>query len=133
MFSHLDPAFSKLKPGCYCPRGNIVVTVTPNLRCFYLAEFRSPTLTGCGPTIYITISRRIQIVVIEHASPACTLLGIYGAGKLLKEGFAADIVKVTGNTVIDALLSVADQAALADIGGTGRLGSRYNSSKRKFW
>ena len=70
----------------------------------------------------------IARVASLHFAPTYT-----AQANLLKEGFAADIVKVTGNTVIDALLSVADQVAPADIGGTGRLALVTIHRRENFW
>jgi len=116
IFTHLDPVFSELKPDWVLTQGDTTtVAITSLLSYFHRIKFghveaglRTHDKWQPFPE---EINRRIAGVTADlHFAPT-----EWSKQNLLREGITEDIVKVTGNTVIDALQHVSKQAEPAEI------------------
>ncbi len=111
LFERFEPALQELRPDIVLAQGDTTTVMTAALSCHYLgvrfahveAGLRSGNLRNPFPE---EMNRMVAGVVADlHFAPTPH------AGKtLLRERIAPDRVVVTGNTVIDALLSTVSRA-----------------------
>lgn len=110
IFTHLDPVLSEFKPDWVLAQGDTTtVAITSLLTYFHRVKFghveaglRTHDKWQPFPE---EINRRVAGVVADlHFTPT-----EWSKGNLLREGVDESIIKVTGNTVIDALQFVAGQ------------------------
>ena len=116
IFTHLDPVFSDFKPDWVLAQGDTTtVAITSLLAYFHRIKFghveaglRTHDKWQPFPE---EVNRRVAGVVADlHFAPT-----EWSQQNLLREGIDENIVKVTGNTVIDALQHVRKQTEPADI------------------
>lgn len=110
IFTNLDPVFSDFKPDWVLAQGDTTTVAITSLLCYYHkikfghveAGLRTHDKWAPFPE---EINRRIAGVVADlHFAPTN-----WSKSNLLKEGVDANSIKVTGNTVIDALQFVSKQ------------------------
>ncbi|GAB4498256.1 MAG: UDP-N-acetylglucosamine 2-epimerase (non-hydrolyzing) [Anaerolineales bacterium] len=111
IFTHLDPVLEDFKPDWVLGQGDTTTVAITSLACFYRrirfghveAGLRTHDKWQPFPE---EVNRRVAGVVADlHFTPT-----EWSKGNLLREGVDESIIKVTGNTVIDALQFVAKQA-----------------------
>lgn len=116
IFTHLDPVFEDFKPGWVLAQGDTTTVAITSLLCYYRrirfghveAGLRTHDKWQPFPE---EINRRIAGVVADlHFAPT-----EWAKGNLLREGIDEKTIKVTGNTVIDALQFVAKQPEPSEI------------------
>lgn len=116
IFTHLDPVFEDFKPDWVLAQGDTTTVAITSLLCYYRrirfghveAGLRTHDKWQPFPE---EINRRIAGVVADlHFAPT-----EWAKGNLLREGIDEKTIKVTGNTVIDALQFVAEQSEPAEI------------------
>ena len=123
IFTHLDPVFTKFKPDWVLAQGDTTTVAITSLLAYYQrikfghveAGLRTHDKWQPFPE---EINRRIAGVTADlHFAPT-----EWSKQNLLREGIKESIIRVTGNTVIDALQYVSKQAEPAEITElTGRL------------
>lgn len=110
IFTNLDPVLSDFKPDWVLAQGDTTTVAITSLLCYYHkikfghveAGLRTHDKWAPFPE---EINRRIAGVVADlHFAPTN-----WSKNNLLKEGVNPSIIKVTGNTVIDALQFVSKQ------------------------
>ncbi|MBI2332418.1 MAG: UDP-N-acetylglucosamine 2-epimerase (non-hydrolyzing) [Chloroflexi bacterium] len=111
IFTHLDPVLEGFKPDWVLGQGDTTTVAITSMLCFYRrirfghveAGLRTHDKWQPFPE---EVNRRIVSVVADlHFAPTD-----WSKNNLLREGIDEDTIKVTGNTVIDALQFVAKQA-----------------------
>lgn len=111
IFTNLDPVFADFKPDWVLAQGDTTTVAITSLLCYYHkikfghveAGLRTHDKWAPFPE---EINRRIAGVVADlHFAPTN-----WSKNNLLKEGVHENLIKVTGNTVIDALQFVSKQA-----------------------
>lgn len=116
IFTHLDPVLEDFKPDWVLGQGDTTTVAMTSLACYYRrirfghveAGLRTHNKWAPFPE---EVNRRIAGVVADlHFAPT-----EWSKGNLLREGVDESIIKVTGNTVIDALQFVAKQAEPSEI------------------
>jgi UDP-N-acetylglucosamine 2-epimerase (non-hydrolysing) len=116
IFTNLDPILSEFKPDWVLAQGDTTTVAITSLLCYYQrikfghveAGLRTHDKWQPFPE---EINRRIAGVVADlHFAPT-----EWSKQNLLKEGVDEKIVKVTGNTVIDALQFVSKQPQPSEI------------------
>lgn len=116
IFIHLDPVFSDFKPDWVLAQGDTTTVAITSLLAYYQrikfghveAGLRTHDKWQPFPE---EINRRIAGVTADlHFAPT-----EWSKQNLLREGIAESIIKVTGNTVIDALQYVSRQPEPAEI------------------
>lgn len=112
VFTHLDPILAKMKPDWVLVQGDTTTVMAAALNAYYRqikighveAGLRTHNKWEPFPE---EINRRVAGVTADlHFAPTK-----WSQQNLLKEGVAKEIVHVTGNPVIDALMFVAEQKA----------------------
>lgn len=110
IFTHLDPVLADFNPDWVLAQGDTTTVAITSLLCYYRrikfghveAGLRTHDKWAPFPE---EINRRIAGVIADlHFAPT-----EWSKGNLLREGVDESIIKVTGNTVIDALQFVAKQ------------------------
>ncbi|MBT3314700.1 MAG: UDP-N-acetylglucosamine 2-epimerase (non-hydrolyzing) [Anaerolineae bacterium] len=110
VFTHLDPILAKMKPDWVLVQGDTTTVMSAALNAYYRqikvghveAGLRTHNKWEPFPE---EINRRVAGVTADlHFAPTK-----WSQQNLLKEGIAKEIVHVTGNPVIDALMFVAEQ------------------------
>ncbi len=110
VFTHLDPILAKMKPDWVLVQGDTTTVMAAALNAYYRqikvghveAGLRTHNKWEPFPE---EINRRVAGVSADlHFAPTK-----WSQQNLLKEGVAKEIVHVTGNPVIDALMFVAEQ------------------------
>jgi len=110
IFTHLDPVLTDFKPDWVLAQGDTTTVAITSLLCYYRqikfghveAGLRTHNKWAPFPE---EVNRRIAGVVADlHFAPTD-----WSRNNLLREGVDENIIKVTGNTVIDALQFVAKQ------------------------
>lgn len=118
IFTHLDPVFSDFKPDWVLAQGDTTtVAITSLLSYFHRIKFghveaglRTHDKWQPFPE---EINRRVAGVTADmHFTPT-----EWSRQNLLREGISENIIKVTGNTVIDALQFVRTQAEPKEVTG----------------
>jgi len=116
IFTHLDPVLEDFKPDWVLAQGDTTTVAITSLLCYYRrikfghveAGLRTHDKWAPFPE---EVNRRIAGVVADlHFAPTD-----WSKGNLLREGVDEKIIKVTGNTVIDALQFVAKQNEPDDV------------------
>ncbi|NWF65340.1 MAG: UDP-N-acetylglucosamine 2-epimerase (non-hydrolyzing) [Chloroflexi bacterium] len=116
IFTHLDPVLSDFDPDWVLAQGDTTTVAITSLLCYYHrikfghveAGLRTHDKWAPFPE---EVNRRIAGVVADlHFAPT-----EWSKNNLLREGVDEGIIKVTGNTVIDALQFVAKQPEPADV------------------
>jgi UDP-N-acetylglucosamine 2-epimerase (non-hydrolysing) len=111
IFTHLDPVLADFQPDWVLAVGDTTTVVTTSLLAFYRrikfghveAGLRTHNKWHPFPE---EINRRLATVTADlHFAPTA-----WSQGNLLREGVDANTIVVTGNTVIDALQYVSQQA-----------------------
>lgn len=111
IFTHLDPVLEEFQPDWVLGQGDTTTVAITSLLCFYRrirfghveAGLRTHDKWQPFPE---EVNRRIVSVIADlHFAPTD-----WSKNNLLREGVAEGAIKVTGNTVIDALQFVARQA-----------------------
>lgn len=101
----LDAVLAEFKPDCIVAQGDTTTVMAAALAAFYrhvpLVHVEAGLRTGDMQAPWPEeLNRRIaSLVTAVHCAPTSR-----AADNLLREGFAAETVHVTGNTVIDALM-----------------------------
>lgn len=110
IFTRLDPVLTKFQPDWVLAQGDTTTVAITSLLCYYRrikfghVEAGLRTYDKWAP-FPEEINRRIAGVIADlHFAPTD-----WSKGNLLREGVDDAIIKVTGNTVIDALQFVAKQ------------------------
>lgn len=110
ILTHLDPILADFNPDWVLAQGDTTTVAMTSLLCYYRrirfghveAGLRTHDKWAPFPE---EINRRIAGVIADlHFAPTN-----WSKGNLLREGIDENIIKVTGNTVIDALQFVAQQ------------------------
>lgn len=110
ILTHLDPILADFNPDWVLAQGDTTTVAMTSLLCYYRrirfghveAGLRTHDKWAPFPE---EINRRIAGVIADlHFAPTN-----WSKGNLLREGVDENIIKVTGNTVIDALQFVAQQ------------------------
>lgn len=110
ILTHLDPILADFNPDWVLAQGDTTTVAMTSLLCYYRrirfghveAGLRTHDKWAPFPE---EINRRIAGVIADlHFAPTT-----WSKGNLLREGVDENIIKVTGNTVIDALQFVAQQ------------------------
>lgn len=116
IFTHLDPVLEDFKPDWVLAQGDTTTVAITSLLCYYRrikfghveAGLRTHDKWAPFPE---EVNRRIAGVVADlHFAPTD-----WSKENLLREGVDEKIIKVTGNTVIDALQFVAKQNEPNDV------------------
>ncbi|MHB8777637.1 MAG: non-hydrolyzing UDP-N-acetylglucosamine 2-epimerase [Anaerolineales bacterium] len=116
IFTHLDPVFSDFKPDWVLAQGDTTTVAIASLLAYYKrikfghveAGLRTHDKWQPFPE---EINRRVAGVIADlHFAPT-----EWSKQNLLREGIDESIIKVTGNTVIDALQFVSRQAQPQEI------------------
>lgn len=116
IFTHLDPVLSDFQPNWVLAQGDTTTVAITSLLCYYRrikfghveAGLRTHDKWAPFPE---EVNRRIAGVVADlHFAPTD-----WSKNNLLREGVDESIIKVTGNTVIDALQFVAKQDEPKDV------------------
>lgn len=116
IFTHLDPVLEDFQPDWVLAQGDTTTVAITSLLCFYRrirfghveAGLRTHDKWQPFPE---EVNRRIAGVIADlHFAPT-----EWSKGNLLREGVDENIIKVTGNTVIDALQFVAKQPEPSEI------------------
>ncbi|MFN8433197.1 MAG: UDP-N-acetylglucosamine 2-epimerase (non-hydrolyzing) [Anaerolineales bacterium] len=116
IFTHLDPVLEDFKPDWVLGQGDTTTVAITSMLCFYRqirfghveAGLRTHDKWQPFPE---EVNRRIVSVIADlHFAPTN-----WSKSNLLREGVDENTVRVTGNTVIDALQFVAKQAEPAEI------------------
>jgi UDP-N-acetylglucosamine 2-epimerase (non-hydrolysing) len=116
IFTNLEPVLSDFKPDWVLAQGDTTTVAITSLLCYYHkikfghveAGLRTHDKWAPFPE---EINRRIAGVIADlHFAPT-----EWSKNNLLKEGVDESIIKVTGNTVIDALQFVSKQAEPKEI------------------
>lgn len=116
IFTHLDPVLDDFKPDWVLGQGDTTTVAITSLLCFYRrihfghveAGLRTHDKWQPFPE---EVNRRIVSVIADlHFAPTD-----WSKNNLLREGTDENAIRVTGNTVIDALQFVAKQAEPEEI------------------
>lgn len=116
IFTHLDPVLEDFKPDWVLGQGDTTTVAITSMLCFYRqirfghveAGLRTHDKWQPFPE---EVNRRIVSVIADlHFAPTN-----WSKNNLLREGVDEKTVRVTGNTVIDALQFVSKQAEPAEI------------------
>jgi UDP-N-acetylglucosamine 2-epimerase (non-hydrolysing) len=116
IFTHLDPILEDFQPDWVLGQGDTTTVAITSMLCFYRrirfghveAGLRTHDKWQPFPE---EVNRRIVSVIADlHFAPTN-----WSKNNLLREGINEDTIKVTGNTVIDALQFVAKQAEPDDV------------------
>lgn len=116
IFTHLDPVFSDFKPDWVLAQGDTTTVAIASLLAYYKrikfghveAGLRTHDKWQPFPE---EINRRVAGVTADlHFAPT-----EWSKQNLLREGISENLIKVTGNTVIDALQFVSRQAQPQEI------------------
>jgi UDP-N-acetylglucosamine 2-epimerase (non-hydrolysing) len=132
VFTHLDPELSRLQPDWVLVQGDTTTAMASALLAYYhrirVGHVEAGLRTGDKFRPFPEeINRRIAAVLADlHFAPT-----EWARGNLIHEGVPDEQILVTGNTVIDALQSVASQPPTAEVVDLlTRLGVQAGSSAR---
>jgi UDP-N-acetylglucosamine 2-epimerase (non-hydrolysing) len=132
VFTHLDPALSRLQPDWVLVQGDTTTAMASALLAYYhrirVGHVEAGLRTGDKWQPFPEeINRRIAGVLADlHFAPT-----EWARGNLIHEGVRAEQILVTGNPVIDALQSVTSLPPTAEVDDLlTRLGVRAGSSAR---
>lgn len=116
ILTHMDPVFESLQPDWILVQGDTTTAMTAALGAYYRhilvghVEAGLRTFDKWQP-FPEEINRRIISTVADlHFAPT-----EWSRGNLLREGVTDERIRVTGNTVVDALQTIVDRPAPAEI------------------
>jgi UDP-N-acetylglucosamine 2-epimerase (non-hydrolysing) len=107
IFTHLDPVFEEFKPDWLLVQGDTTTVMAATLAAFYrrikIGHVEAGLRTGDKWQPFPEeINRRVVSVTADlHFAPT-----EWARNNLLREGISDDLIKVTGNTIIDALKQI---------------------------
>jgi UDP-N-acetylglucosamine 2-epimerase (non-hydrolysing) len=107
IFTHLDPVFEEFKPDWLLVQGDTTTVMAATLAAFYrrikIGHVEAGLRTGDKWQPFPEeINRRVASVTADlHFAPT-----EWARNNLLREGISDDLIKVTGNTIIDALKQI---------------------------
>jgi len=107
IFIHLDPVLEEFKPDWLLVQGDTTTVMAATLAAYYrrikIGHVEAGLRTGDKWQPFPEeINRRVASVTADlHFAPT-----EWARNNLLREGIAADLIKVTGNTIIDALTQI---------------------------
>ena len=107
IFTHLDPVLEEFKPDWLLVQGDTTTVMAATLAAYYrrikIGHVEAGLRTGDKWQPFPEeINRRVASVTADlHFAPT-----EWARNNLLREGIAADLIKVTGNTIIDALTQI---------------------------
>ncbi len=116
VFQDLDPVLAEFQPDWVLVQGDTTTVAITALLCYYRRILVGHVEAGLRThdkwqPFPEEINRRVAGVVADlHFAPT-----EWARQNLLKEGIAEDMIKVTGNPVIDALQYVSNQPAPAEV------------------
>ena len=118
IFTRLDPVLAQVQPDWVLVQGDTTTVMAASLAAFYrgikVGHVEAGLRTGDKRQPFPEeINRRVTSVVADlHFAPT-----EYSRANLLREGIPACRIKVTGNTVIDALQQIVDTQPPAQVTG----------------
>ncbi len=107
IFTHLDPVLEEFKPDWMLVQGDTTTVMAATLAAYYrrikVGHVEAGLRTGDKWQPFPEeINRRVASVTADyHFAPT-----EWARNNLLREGIANDLIKVTGNTIIDALTQI---------------------------
>lgn len=107
IFTHLDPVLEEFKPDWLLVQGDTTTVMAATLAAYYrrikVGHVEAGLRTGDKWQPFPEeINRRVASVTADlHFAPT-----EWARNNLLREGIADDLIKVTGNTIIDALIQI---------------------------
>jgi UDP-N-acetylglucosamine 2-epimerase (non-hydrolysing) len=107
IFTHLDPVLEEFKPDWMLVQGDTTTVMAATLTAYYrrikVGHVEAGLRTGDKWQPFPEeINRRVASVTADyHFAPT-----EWARNNLLREGIADDLIKVTGNTIIDALTQI---------------------------
>jgi len=107
IFTHLDPVLEEFKPDWILVQGDTTTVMAATLAAYYrrikVGHVEAGLRTGDKWQPFPEeINRRVASVTADyHFAPT-----EWARNNLLREGIADDLIKVTGNTIIDALTQI---------------------------
>jgi len=107
IFTHLDPVLEEFKPDWLLVQGDTTTVMAATLAAYYrrikIGHVEAGLRTGDKWQPFPEeINRRVASVTADlHFAPT-----EWARNNLLREGIADDLIKVTGNTIIDALTQI---------------------------
>lgn len=107
IFTHLDPVLEEFKPDWMLVQGDTTTVMAATLAAYYrrikVGHVEAGLRTGDKWQPFPEeINRRVASVTADyHFAPT-----EWARNNLLREGIADDLIKVTGNTIIDALTQI---------------------------
>jgi len=107
IFTHLDPILEEFKPDWMLVQGDTTTVMAATLAAYYrrikIGHVEAGLRTGDKWQPFPEeINRRVASVTADyHFAPT-----EWARNNLLREGIAGDLIKVTGNTIIDALTQI---------------------------
>ena len=116
IFTHLDPVLADMQPDWLLVQGDTTTVMAAALNAYYrrirIGHVEAGLRTGDKWQPFPEeINRRIAGVTADlHFAPTA-----WARGNLLREGIAESQVKVTGNTIIDALRQIIQSPAPQEI------------------